>query len=63
MTPALVALAAHKVFLHRMRLVTDPATERSCQWGSSPEAVAKLLDGVGIEDVIGQVLELVAVPA
>ncbi|KAK3373878.1 hypothetical protein B0T24DRAFT_594016 [Lasiosphaeria ovina] len=62
-TPSLVALAARKVYLHRLRTVTTtPDRERSMQWGSQLAAVAALLDGVGPEDVLDDVLDMVAVP-
>jgi hypothetical protein len=59
-TPALVALAARKVYLHRIR-ITAPEKERSMQWGSDLDAVRELLDGIGPEEVIEQVLSQVAV--
>jgi MoxR-like ATPase len=63
-TPSLVALAAKKVYLHRLQLVpvSAPERERSVQWGSDPAAVAALLEGVGPEDVIEEVLGMVEVP-
>ncbi|KAK0728081.1 hypothetical protein B0T26DRAFT_616517, partial [Lasiosphaeria miniovina] len=61
-TPSLVALAARKVYLHRLRTVTTaPDRERSMQWGSQLAAVAALLDGVGPEGVLDDVLDMVAV--
>lgn len=60
-TPALVALAAKKVYAHRVRIVA-PAKERSLQWGSDRAAVEQLLEGVGPEDVIDDVLAMVAAP-
>jgi len=60
-TPALVALAARKIYLHRVEVV-EPAHERSVQWGSKIEAVEALLEGVGPEDVIEDVLGMVAPP-
>ena len=50
-----MALAARKVYLHRIK-ITSPARERSMQWGSDVDAVAALLDGIGSEDVIEEVL-------
>ena len=62
-TPALVGLAAKKVYLHRIEVVMDVAREeRSMQWGSELAAVEALLDGVGPEEVIEDVLGAVAVP-
>lgn len=54
-TPSLIALAARKVYLHRIHIV-KPEKERSIQWGSDVNAVAALLEGVGPEDVIEDVL-------
>ncbi|KAL2135203.1 hypothetical protein VTI74DRAFT_9409 [Chaetomium olivicolor] len=61
-TPSLVALAARKVYLHRIQTVQDPNRERSVQWGSEVELVRGLLEGVGAEEVVEEVLQLVAVP-
>ncbi|TID19011.1 hypothetical protein E2P81_ATG05987 [Venturia nashicola] len=60
-TPSLVALAARKIYSHRL-VITTPENERSTQWGSSVEAVAELLDGITVEDIIEDVLETVQVP-
>ncbi|KAG5950228.1 hypothetical protein E4U53_005356 [Claviceps sorghi] len=60
-TPALVRLAAKKTYLHRIR-ITAPENERSMQWGSHLDAVAALLDGLGPEQVIDDVLNTVTVP-
>ncbi|KAL6875434.1 hypothetical protein HDV57DRAFT_519492 [Trichoderma longibrachiatum] len=60
-TPALVGLAVRKVYLHRIR-ITEPEKERSMQWGSQLEAVEALLEDVGPEDVIEEVLEIVTAP-
>ncbi|RDA82920.1 hypothetical protein CP532_6063 [Ophiocordyceps camponoti-leonardi (nom. inval.)] len=60
-TPALVALAINKVYLHRIRLVA-PDRERSLQWGSSLEAVEAVLAGVGPEQIIQDVLDTVTAP-
>jgi hypothetical protein len=59
--PSLIALAARKVYLHRLVLATVE-TERTLQWGSSPEEIGKLLEGVGVEDVIEEVLGSVETP-
>ncbi|KAI0009014.1 hypothetical protein F4779DRAFT_405482 [Xylariaceae sp. FL0662B] len=61
-TPALVRLAARKVFGHRVRVVDDAGRERSVQWGSDRAAVEALLEGVGPEDVVEDVLGLVTPP-
>jgi MoxR-like ATPase len=60
-TPALVSLAARKVYLHRIQL-TPPEKERSMQWGSKLEAVEALLEDIGPEDVIEDVLGMVTAP-
>ncbi|KAF2272685.1 uncharacterized protein EI97DRAFT_436765 [Westerdykella ornata] len=60
-TPALVALAARKIYTHRI-VITPPERERSLQWGSSLEAVKAVLEGVTPRDVVEEVLESVEVP-
>jgi hypothetical protein len=60
-SPSLVALAARKIYPHRI-VITAPENERSMQWGSSLEAVKAVLDGVTVEDVIEEVLQSVEVP-
>ncbi|OCK96086.1 uncharacterized protein K441DRAFT_695107 [Cenococcum geophilum 1.58] len=60
-SPSLVALAARKIYPHRIRL-TMPENERSMQWGSSVEAVRAVLDGITVGDVIEEVLQTVEVP-
>lgn len=60
-TPSLVGMAARKVYLHRIRIVR-PERERSVQWGSEVEAVEAVLEGVGAEEVLEDVLGVVAVP-
>ncbi|SMQ47512.1 unnamed protein product [Zymoseptoria tritici ST99CH_1A5] len=59
--PSLVALAARKVYLHRLVLATSQ-NEKSLLWGSDPEAIEELLDGVTVEDVIEDVLGSVETP-
>ena len=61
-TPSLVALAARKVFLHRIEVVADARRERSVQWGSEVGMVKAMLEGVGGEDVLDEVLGGVGVP-
>ncbi|KAI0157888.1 hypothetical protein GGR52DRAFT_586681 [Hypoxylon sp. FL1284] len=61
-TPSLVALAARKVYPHRIRVVTSPDRERSVQWGSDRAAVEALLEGVGPDEVVDDVLAMVAAP-
>ncbi|OHE95928.1 hypothetical protein CORC01_08780 [Colletotrichum orchidophilum] len=60
-TPALVHLAIRKVYLHRIRIV-HAKQERSMQWGSQLEAIESILEGVGAEDVIEDVISMVAAP-
>ncbi|CAG8956603.1 hypothetical protein HYFRA_00011914 [Hymenoscyphus fraxineus] len=54
-TPSLIALATRKIYPHRIHIVR-PERERSMQWGSDVDAVAALLEGIGPEDVIEDVL-------
>jgi hypothetical protein len=54
-TPSLVSLATRKIYQHRIQIAT-PEKERSMQWGSDIDAVATLLEGIGAEDVIEDVL-------
>lgn len=62
-TPALVALALRKVYLHRICVVTDPGRERSVQWGSDKGLVGEVvLGGVGAGEVVEEVLGAVGVP-
>jgi MoxR-like ATPase len=60
-SPSLVALAAKKIYPHRI-VITTPENERSMQWGSSLDAVRAVLEGVTAEDVIEEVLHAVEVP-
>lgn len=60
-TPALVDLAAKKIYLHRI-IIAAPEHERSMQWGSTLPGVTSLLEGVGPEEVIEQTLEMVTAP-
>lgn len=60
-TPALVSLAARKIYLHRIKMV-EPSRERSMQWGSEHGAIERLLNGWGPEDVIDEVLGMVGAP-
>ena len=61
MPPSLVALAARKVYPHRLVLATAD-TERSLQWGSDPQAVKEMLEGVTVEDAIEDVIDSVETP-
>lgn len=60
-SPSLVALAARKVYPHRLVLAT-PTTERSLQWGSDVEAVREMLKDVSVADAIEDVLSSVETP-
>ena len=60
-TPSLVGLAAKKIYLHRIKIVV-PERERSMQWGSDLAAIEAILDEVGPEDVLEDVLSTVGVP-
>lgn len=60
-TPALVALAARKVYPHRL-VLTTASNERTLLWGSDPKAIGELLQGVQVEDVIEEVIGDVEVP-
>ena len=59
--PSLVALAARKVYPHRVILATVE-TERSLLWGSDPEAIRALLDGLAEEEAVEEVLASVETP-
>ena len=60
-TPSLVALAAKKIYPHRV-VITTAENERSTMWGSSAGMVAEFLDGLAVEDVIDDVLASVETP-
>ncbi|TLD26810.1 hypothetical protein PspLS_05323 [Pyricularia sp. CBS 133598] len=60
-TPSLVSMAAKKVYLHRVKMVKAPA-ERSMQWGSDLAAVKAVLEDIGPEDVIEDVIAMVTPP-
>ncbi|KAF2025165.1 hypothetical protein EK21DRAFT_77087 [Setomelanomma holmii] len=59
--PSLVALAARKIYPHRI-VITTPENERSMQWGSALEAVKFVLEDVTVELVVEEVLESVEAP-
>ena len=61
MTPSLVALAAKKVYRHRIR-IAPPEKERSMLYGSDIEAVREMLEGLTAEAVIETALETVECP-
>lgn len=56
-----MGLAARKIYPHRIK-ITSPENERSMQWGSSLDAVKAVLEGVGPDDVVEEVLQSVEVP-
>jgi hypothetical protein len=57
----LVALAARKVYPHRL-ILSSPEKERSMQYGSELEAVRKAMEGLTPDDVIEAVLNSVECP-
>ncbi|KAL8998285.1 MAG: hypothetical protein Q9169_002599 [Polycauliona sp. 2 TL-2023] len=61
-TPSLVAIAARKVFPHRI-ILTAPERDRSLQYGSDLTAVKAVLEGVTPEAIIEDVLTAVEVPS
>ncbi|KAF1990021.1 hypothetical protein K402DRAFT_444535 [Aulographum hederae CBS 113979] len=61
-SPGLVALAARKVYPHRIVLVERAEDERSVRWGSEVDAVGGLLEGVTVGDVIEETIGEVEVP-
>jgi len=60
-TPSLVALAARKIYPHRIA-ITAPEDERSMQYGSDLTAITALLEGITPEAVIEEVLAAVEAP-
>ncbi|KAL1842703.1 hypothetical protein VTJ49DRAFT_4482 [Mycothermus thermophilus] len=64
-TPSLVALVLPKVFAHRLNVMKpeEVGRERSVQWGSDPAMVReRVLEGIGAEEVVEEVLGMVKVP-
>lgn len=59
--PSLVALAARKIYPHRIVLATAE-NEKSLLWGSDPEAIKELLEGLTVEDAIEEVLASIEAP-
>ncbi|CDM31033.1 hypothetical protein DTO013E5_327 [Penicillium roqueforti] len=57
LTPSIVALAARKVFRHRI-IVTPPGEDRSLQYGSNLRAVADILVDVTPDSILDGVLAL-----
>ena len=60
-TPSLVALAARKVYRHRLRIARVDE-ERSMQYGSDPLLVAAALKGMTPDVIIDEVLQEIEVP-
>ncbi|KAL8860019.1 MAG: hypothetical protein Q9178_003568 [Gyalolechia marmorata] len=60
-TPSLVAIAARKIYPHRI-ILTVPERDRSLQYGSDLAAVEAALEGVTPESVIEDVLAAVEAP-
>lgn len=54
-TPSLVALAARRIYRHRIE-VAGLENERSLQWGSDNAAVETVLQGIGPDDIIEDVV-------
>lgn len=59
LTPSIVALAAKKVFRHRI-VVARPEDDRSLQYGSDLRAVAKVLEYATPDTILESVLTLEA---
>lgn len=60
-TPSLVALAARKIYPHRL-LVAKPERDRSMQWGSDIKALGDLLHDLTAEAIIEGVLATIPSP-
>ena len=60
-TPSLVALAARKIYPHRI-VLANSKTERSLQWGSDPRVVDEILQGLTADDAIEATLSAVEAP-
>lgn len=59
LTPSIVALATKKVFRHRI-VVAKPDDDRSLQYGSDPNAVAKVISYATPDTILESVLTLEA---
>jgi hypothetical protein len=57
LTPSIVALAARKVFRHRI-VVAKPEDDRSLQYGSDLGAISQVLDNVTPDSILDGVLAL-----
>jgi len=60
-TPSLIALAAKKVFPHRIT-IAKPEKERSVQFGSNIAAVRQYLEGLTPDIIVDTVLAKVDCP-
>lgn len=60
-TPSLVALAAKKVYAHRIIMAT-PTRERSTQYGTDIDSAADMLKDLDPKRIIDNVLNAVACP-
>ena len=60
-TPSLVALAARKIYPHRL-VIVSASNERSMQYGSDLPSIASLLRDYTPESVIEEVLASVEAP-
>ncbi|KAL1888665.1 hypothetical protein Cpir12675_006095 [Ceratocystis pirilliformis] len=61
-TPALVVLATRKVYPHRIVVATS-RQDRSVQWGSDAKVIDGVLEGFAADEVIEDVIKMVAAPA
>ncbi|CAG8414164.1 unnamed protein product [Penicillium salamii] len=57
LTPSIVALAARKIFRHRI-IITTPGEDRSLQYGSNIHAVSHVLSEVTADSILDGVLAL-----
>jgi hypothetical protein len=60
-TPSLVALAAKKVYTHRI-IIATPSRERSTQYGTALVSARELLLDLDAQTVIQNVLDTVECP-
>lgn len=61
LTPSIVALAAKKVYRHRITIASADE-DRSLQYGSHRDAVSRLLKRVNSDAIIDEVIEEVEAP-
>lgn len=60
-TPSLVALAAKKIYLHRI-IIATPSRERSTLYGTDIASARDLVSGLDPDQVIQNVLDTVECP-